>query len=275
MKPIPVLIAGAIAAALGAALWAFIAYNLHLQIGWIAVIIGVVVGMVCHAAAEDGAGVESGMMAAALTVAAIVGGKFAVTYALTHKYSDRDYAISALADEILIAQSQQGKSYQFPKDVDPREAIGKAQYPPSLWEQAEERWASLSSQEQADLLACPGLANSDYVLSYLADEVLDEWSDQGRPINWPGGEEPDVAERASDYPPDVWKDAQARWEALSEVGRRERTDYVIQTESAMAAEFESRYFWSIFKATFGLPDFVFIGIGILAGFKFGSGLSSP
>ncbi len=274
MRPIPVLIAGGIAASLGAALWAFIAYNLHLEIGWIAIIIGVVVGMVCHAAVEHEAGVESGVMAAALTVVAIVGGKLAVTYVLTHAHSERDYAISALADEILLAQSQQGKGYQFPKGVDPDVAIGREQYPPSLWEQAEERWASLNSQEQADLLACPSMANPDYVLSYLADDVLDEWRDRGRQINWPGGVEPDGAEHASDYPPEVWKDAKARWDALSEEGRRERIDYVVQTESALDDRIQSHMFWAIFKSTFGIFDFVFIGIGILAGFKFGSGLAS-
>jgi len=269
------LIAGGIAASLGAALWAFIAYNLHLEIGWIAIIIGVVIGMVCHAAAEHEAGVESGVMAAALTVVAIVGGKLAVTYVLTHAHSERDYAISALADKILLVQTQQGEGYQFPKGVDPDVAIGREQYPPSLWEQAEERWASLNSQEQADLLACPSMANRDYVLSYLADDVLEEWRDGGRQINWPGGVEPDSAERAADYPPEVWKDAKARWDALSEEGRRERIDYVVQTESALDDRIQSHMFWAIFKATFGVFDFVFIGIGILAGFKFGSGLASP
>lgn len=274
MRPTPVLIAGLVAAGLGAILWGVIGYYLHLEIGWIAIIIGSVVGLVCAAAARDEAGVESGAIAAGLTVAAIVCGKLAMAYAFTHRYSDRDYALSAIAAQIVYEHSREGKSYRFPKDVSPSEAVGRDEHPAELWQQAETRWSALSSQEQSDLLAFPDLANPEYMTSLVADEVVEEWRDAGRQLRWPGGVEPDYPERASDYPADVWKEALSRWEALSDSERRARIDDEVAYRESVLKDFQSSAFWIVFKSTWGVLDSVFVGVGLLAAFKLGGGLTS-
>jgi len=274
MKPTPVVISGLIAAGLGAVLWGVIGYYLHLEIGWIAIIIGSVVGMVCAAAAKDEAGVESGVIAAGLAVAAILCGKLAMAYAFTHRYSDRDIALSAIAAEIVYEHSREGRHYRFPKDISPSEAIGRDEHPPELWEQAEARWADLTSQQRSDMLAFPELANPEYVISLLADEVVEEWRESGRQLRWPGGAEPDYPERASDYPPDVWKHTISRWDAMTQSEQRARVQEEIDFYKSVTADARSSAFWIVFKSTFGVFDIIFIGIGLLAAFKLGSGLTS-
>lgn len=70
-----IIIAGSIAGIAGAALWAFVAYKLGLEIGWIAWIIGALVGFAVSMA--GGQGGNAGLVAAAIAVLAICGGKIA------------------------------------------------------------------------------------------------------------------------------------------------------------------------------------------------------
>ncbi len=271
----PVVISGLIAAALGAALWGIIGYYLHLEIGWIAIIIGSVVGLACQAAAKDEAGAESGAIAAAFAVAAIIGGKMAMTYAALGRLGpDEEVAISCVADEILYQHSRQGRNYVFPPGVVPAEAVGRDEYPPELWRQAEEQWASYAPQERANIIACPSLANSDFVVSTIADAVIEEWNESGKTIRWPGGQEPQYAEREEHYPKEIWKESVARWEALDDASRQRHIADLIDYSQSVTSSAWNDIFWYAFKSTFGVLDIVFIGIGLLAAFKLGAGLTT-
>lgn len=275
MRYAPVVISGLIAAALGAALWGIIGYYLHLEIGWIAIIIGSVVGIACKAAAKDEAGAESGAIAAAFTVAAIIGGKMAMTYAALGRLGpDEEVAISCVADQILYEHSRQGRNYIFPTGVVPDEAVGSEDYPPELWRQAEERWATYAPHERANIMACPALANPDFVVSSIANGVIEEWNESGKTIRWPGGQEPEYAEREEHYPTEVWKEATARWEGLDDAGREQHIAELIEYSQSVTASAWNDVFWYVFKSTFGVLDIVFIGIGLLAAFKLGAGLTT-
>ncbi|MBN4052614.1 hypothetical protein JYT82_00715, partial [bacterium AH-315-K20] len=70
------IIAGCVAAVIGAAIWAAVAYYAHFEIGWIAWIIGAMVGGAVFATAGDQAGMMTGVGAAVIAIAGVVGGKY-------------------------------------------------------------------------------------------------------------------------------------------------------------------------------------------------------
>jgi len=60
-----------------------------------------------------------------------------------------------------------------------------------------------------------GFADSEFAISFLADEIVAERKAAGESIAWPAASVPAFAARAADYPPDVWEEAWTSWSALS------------------------------------------------------------
>ncbi len=59
----------------------------------------------------------------------------------------------------------------------------------------------------------------------IADEVVYEWRLQGRSVKWPPGVIPEEAWLESDYPADVWEEAEHRFEFLSEAEKADLEAY--------------------------------------------------
>ena len=272
MNPVPVIVSGVIAGLVGAAFWAAIAYNFHLEIGWIAVIIGTVVGLACCAAAKGDEGAESALIAVLITLLALVGGKYATVHAVVNRYSDEDLAVAAVADHVVWEFRRDGQSVRFPKGVNPEKAIEESEYPADVWVEATRRWSDLSDQERADIKACPNLANPDFVLSIVADEVVGEWTAAGKTIMWPEGVDPDEASHAEDYTRAIWGEATKRWDAMTADEQRAKVDEQIEFYRSIVDAFEDGATWTAFKGTFGFADTVFFGFAGLAAYATGAGL---
>lgn len=115
------------------------------------------------------------------------------------------------------------------------------------------------------------LDDPEYLLSYVADDVVDEYHADGKAVNWPSGVDPEEAAERSDYPPDVWADAQARWNAMTS---QERTEYRRELEDWLAAnmegaleEFQSYAAREGFFQSFDVIDIVFFLLAIVTAFK--------
>jgi hypothetical protein len=61
--------------------------------------------------------------------------------------------------------------------------------------------------------------NEEFVLSYMADDVANEFAEDGRALDWPDGADPDNATTEGDFPADVWTEAEVRWAGLDSVAR--------------------------------------------------------
>ena len=143
--------------AVGAAIWAGIAYATHREIGWIAWGVGGLVGLGVRVAARELVGARYGLLAAGVAALALVGGKFA-TVALIADDIKLDPAmvqttdegmIADYADEVVKDRQAKGKAVRFPAGMTLDKASKPADYPPDVWKEAAKKWADLGPAGQA------------------------------------------------------------------------------------------------------------------------------
>ena len=73
----------------------------------------------------------------------------------------------------------------------------------------------------------------DQVKHYIAVQLVKENEKAGTEMKWPKGKSLEDAEEAEDFPPEVWKDMEARWAGMSVP---ERKDYRAQLQKSIMAE---------------------------------------
>ena len=61
----------------------------------------------------------------------------------------------------------------------------------------------------------------EVLISYLADQVIEERRLAGREVVWPGGVRNRDAFERRDYPSDVWNEASKRWDAMGPLAKQE------------------------------------------------------
>ncbi|MEQ9455489.1 MAG: hypothetical protein RLN76_12965 [Phycisphaeraceae bacterium] len=118
-------------------------------------------------------------------------------------------------------------------------------------------------------------SDTEYVVSYIADDVVTEKLMNGEALNWPSGEMPEFPERRSDYPSDVWFEAQSRWTGMSaEEQDAFRQTLIANRTSDYEADVEL-FVESVREegvmAMFSLMDILFYGLAIVTAYKLGSG----
>lgn len=108
----------------------------------------------------------------------------------------------------------------------------------------------------------------------IADEIVEEWESQGKALNWPPGQNVQTAESAAHYPPDVWAEAQTRWNAFPPDEQTKKIDERKALIASMTGAFQEMATAEGFKASFSPIDLLFFGLAIFTAFKLGSGASS-
>lgn len=118
-------------------------------------------------------------------------------------------------------------------------------------------------------------ANDEYTISYIADTVVGEWEEAGKTVAWPANVDPEMAEKRTDYPSDVWAEAENRWDAMTPAEREAFRDTMRQMQRANMEQFMEEVRDEAaaegFKASFSLFDLIFFGLGAVTAFKIGSG----
>ncbi len=278
------LFAGAVAGVLCAGVWSAIAYYLRMEIGWLALLVGVVVGGATRAGANEQ---DVGVLSATLAAISILLGKLlCAAFLASHLVGQfmspaavltDEALISGLADQVVLEFDRDRKDYTFPNGIDPADATERADYPREIWRVAQERWEAMSEQEHEDLRGCPALANPDVHVSEIADRIAKERTDRGEELKWPKGFDLASAQRSWHYPKDVWQSATSEWSAKTDAEKAEAKADKIARYNEMMQSFRgaaSRYVtWAAFKANMGALDVIFIVCAIAAAYKVGEGLT--
>jgi hypothetical protein len=147
---------GLVGGAVGALIWAAMAYFLEVEVGWIAWLAGVLVGVGVRIAAQDERPAEAGWIAAAIALLAIAAGKYAaVELAISQiAWADElqitsDQAIASIATEIA---TERGVRDEVVRAMGEAEGEGPADleqlFPPDIWREARGRWERLGPEGQ-------------------------------------------------------------------------------------------------------------------------------
>lgn len=114
----------------------------------------------------------------------------------------------------------------------------------------------------------------DTMIAVQAQEVVEEFEEAGRKVNWPPETDSEDATIEEQYPPDVWAEAKKRWNQLPPREQQARTkayeERVAETLGQLKAEIRSK----AFSESFSPWDLLWFGLAAVTAFKLGSGLTS-
>ena len=109
--------------------------------------------------------------------------------------------------------------------------------------------------------------DEELLISYIADEVVEEYTAAGRAVSWPPGSRPEQAAAQADYPSDVWSDAVERWNAMSPEDQdafKEATAAMYQALLTQGAA------GSFLLSSFSMFDLLWFGLAGWTAFKLGA-----
>jgi hypothetical protein len=149
-----------VAGAIGAGIWAVIAYFTGFELGWIAWGVGLLVGVGVAIGNKGEGSVPAGVLAAVLAILSVVGGKYAMVRMVIPDegelvastiaaLEDEELVVSYVADGVVQEFEQQGKAVNWPEGVERFQAVAEGDYPADVWAIAASRWDAMSAEEQA------------------------------------------------------------------------------------------------------------------------------
>jgi len=113
----------------------------------------------------------------------------------------------------------------------------------------------------------------DTMISSIADEIVVERESRGQAVSWPPGVNPEEAYERADYPPEIWTEAESRWNALPKEERENLKKAQAQLIGAALGSMEGAES-AIFLSSFGVFDLLWIGLAAVTAFKLGASASS-
>lgn len=118
----------------------------------------------------------------------------------------------------------------------------------------------------------------EFVVSYVADEVVRELEAAGESVEWPDGVDPQNAASQSDYPAEVWAQAQVRWAGWTEDEQAtfregQRTEYTSRVRESLP-ELRASFSAGGFAGSFSPMDLIFFGLAMVTAWGVGSGKKS-
>ncbi|MBU6413124.1 MAG: hypothetical protein KGS45_06595 [Planctomycetes bacterium] len=111
----------------------------------------------------------------------------------------------------------------------------------------------------------------DYTKLYVADQLVEEYTREGKTLKWPEGYDAESAEEPHHYPPALWKDAEERWSAMSDEQKSvyykaleaNMKEFVKHASADATAEgfIASFSFWDVLWGVLAVPSAYKIGSG--------------
>ena len=114
-------------------------------------------------------------------------------------------------------------------------------------------------------------AMEESILVSMADEVVAEYEQQGKPVNWAPGMSVELAQQQADYPPEIWGAARERWDALPLEERQELIGTTRLRQQEFMQMFQASMKDEVFKQSFGPWDLLWFGLAAFTAFRVGSG----
>jgi hypothetical protein len=157
MKLLGAAVAGSIAGLVGAGIWAAITYFTGAEVGWIAWGVGGAVGFAIRAVIGRSGDAVAGVLAMAIAVLAVLGGKYAaVTWAVKHEVGklmaqvkiEDDDLIRELAREVAKERESAGEDLEWPDEMSIDDAATESDFPSGVWADAHDRWEALVPKER-------------------------------------------------------------------------------------------------------------------------------
>ncbi len=128
------------------------------------------------------------------------------------------------------------------------------------------------------LMAAPAASLEEYLdddamISSIADQIVVEHESAGRAVSWPAGVNADEAYERSHYPPEIWTEAESRWNAVS---AEEKENLKKAQAELIGAVFESVEGApsALFLASFGGFDLLWFGLAAVTAFRLGASASA-
>lgn len=124
------------------------------------------------------------------------------------------------------------------------------------------------AQFMADAMNDP---ENEYIISWIADSIVQEKIENGETVKFPDGVELGAATQKHEYPKAIWADAEYQWQQLT---KQEQEDLKVELKNTAEADIDE-YAGSLrqesYKHSFGLRDIIFFALAIGTAFKIGSG----
>lgn len=176
-------IGGMVGGLVGALVWAGISYGMGYEFALIGIAIGAMVGFGVGVGDRGQSGSIAGILAALITIGAILGGKYlAVEFILSKGLSeaelkeigeeavnDHELVLSFIADEIVTERQEAGGTIAWPPGADSEYPSTRADYPVDIWLEAGSRWTRMSHQEQVEFRQFVRESVMDGVQTYLRE----------------------------------------------------------------------------------------------------------
>ncbi len=185
-----------------------------------------------------------------------------------HAHPPGSYAVVALADVVVRDFEREGRAIEWPAGVTQDVAAEEADYPVDVWAEAETRWLAIPPAERERYMSDVShlwLLDREYVISFVADEVVNEYTELGVELEWPAGADREASLSRDDYPVEVWEEAVVRWQALSPEQQRdiEENDALVVTPALLwlGAAFYTLSLWDVF----------WLGLAGMSAWRIGSG----
>lgn len=143
-----------IGGAIGALVWAGVAYFIGIELGWLAVGVGFLCGVGMSVGAKDDTDTVTGVIAAIIALVAIAGGKYIVVEATASKFTsqmnqqlqltDADLRLY-LASQIVQEYESQGKALVWPEGITSNDDTEKIEdYPADVIKDLDARWSAMT-----------------------------------------------------------------------------------------------------------------------------------
>lgn len=114
------------------------------------------------------------------------------------------------------------------------------------------------------------IENEEYQISWLADQVVYEYQEQGKSVDWPAGVNPEEASSKEDYPPVIWALAEKAWSNMTDDEKEEFKANVRQQVEENIQAYTNSVKADGFFASFGVFDILFAFLAIATAYKVGS-----
>lgn len=215
------IVGGVIGGIVGGAIWAV--FGLAGDGGgfWLALIVGGLVGGGMRITGGDAQASRIYPIAAVITLASIALCRVTLlALVLMLAENSDDLHIASIADVYVESDRARGRELDWPADGDPKARFAdEDDYPSNIWRRAERKWERLSPREREAAVKYNLSAVDETVITFIADEVVTEWTRKGRTVRWPNEAADFVPMFEPHFPPDVWAEASNRWQDMPEAER--------------------------------------------------------
>ncbi|MBX3383155.1 MAG: hypothetical protein KF864_06565 [Phycisphaeraceae bacterium] len=114
------------------------------------------------------------------------------------------------------------------------------------------------------------ISNND-IQVHLADQLVEEYQQAGKPVVWPEGMTVEKAATEADYPKNLWADMLTRWNALAPEDIEQRREFLTEESKQSLSQAKSLVAEDAFTESFSLFDALWFILAIGSAYKIGSG----